>query len=101
MRESTIENHLKLVAAACGMRAYKWVSPGLRGVPDQIVLASIPHEHQALVARYIRLIELKAPGKEARGQQVLRHTELRALGFTVHDSVDSKQLAAQIIGSMG
>ena len=101
MKETEIENHLKDVAMACGMRAYKWVSPGLRGVPDQIVLASIPEEHRALVSRYVRFAELKSPGKEARGQQVLRHAELHALGFTVHASVDSKQLAAQIIKGMG
>lgn len=101
MRESVIENHLKDVARVCGMRSFKWVCPGLRGVPDQIVLASIPEEHRAIVARYVRFVELKAPGKEARGQQELRHAELRALGFMVHGSVDSKQQAAKIIGSMG
>lgn len=100
MRENEIEHHLKLVAEACGMRSYKWVSPGLRGVPDQMILASIPQEHMALVARYVQFAELKAPGKEARGQQELRHAELRALGFMVL-VVDSKQQAAQIIGSMG
>ena len=100
MRENLIEQHMKTIAEVCGMRSYKWVSPGLRGVPDQIVLASVPAEHQALVARYVRLVEVKAPGKEARGLQELRHKELRALGFTVH-VVDSKQQAALIIGSMG
>lgn len=100
MKESVIETYLKLAAETFGMRSYKWASTGLRGVPDQILLAPIPPEHQALVARYIRYVETKAPGKEERGQQALRHAELRALGFVV-DVVDSKQQAAQTIASMG
>jgi hypothetical protein len=84
MRESQIETHLKRLALQAGGRSYKWVSPGLRGVPDQIVLLPVAPEHQAIVARYIRFVECKAPGEHARGQQELRHEELRALGFHAH-----------------
>lgn len=100
MRESVIENYLKDLAQSLGWRSYKWVSPGLRGVPDQIVLAYVPPEHRALVARYVRFAEVKAPGEKARGQQSVRHTELCTLGFAV-DVVDSKFDVRDLIEVMG
>jgi hypothetical protein len=60
----------------------------------------IPPEHQALVARYIRFVECKAPGKPARGQQTLRHQELRALGFHVH-TIDTLLGAEVFIRDIG
>lgn len=75
MREAAVEGHLKKsVQTKLGGLAWKFVSPGLRGVPDQIVL--LPGGRAVFV-------ELKAPGKDARTQQVKRHKELRALGFEV------------------
>ena len=38
MRESEIERHLAIVAKEMGGMAVKFVSPGLNGVPDRIVL---------------------------------------------------------------
>jgi hypothetical protein len=100
MRETVIENHLKDHTMVRGWRSYKWVCPSVRGVPDQIVLAAIPPEHRALIARYVRFVETKAPDEKARGQQALRHQELRDLGFAV-DVADSKHLADRILRSMG
>jgi hypothetical protein len=37
MREGLIERHLRKQVRKAGGRAYKWVSPGNRGVPDDIV----------------------------------------------------------------
>lgn len=99
MRESKIEQHLKDTAERLGLRTYKWVCPSVRGVPDQIVLAPILPEHQEIVAHYVRLVETKAPGKEARGQQVLRHKELRDLGFRV-EIVDNMLDAELLIRGM-
>lgn len=100
MRESTIENHLKDLAQVHGGRSYKWVCPGVRGVPDQIVLAKVPPQHRALIARYIRFVEVKATDKTARGQQGLRHAELQALGFHT-EVIDNKPDAERVIRSMG
>lgn len=100
MRESVIEQHLKDLAMLSGGRSYKWESPGLRGVPDQIVLAQIPPSDRHTVAKYLRFVETKAPGEQARGQQLLRHDELRILGFEVV-VIDSMLAAEQLIKDMG
>lgn len=100
MRESEIENHLKDQFQLRGWRSYKWVSPGLRGVPDQICLAYVPPQHRALIARYLRFVEVKAPGKIEEGQQNLRHEELRSLGYVV-EVIDSKFDARAIVEEMG
>ena len=74
MRESVVEKHLKRVVAMAGGRAFKWVSPGCRGVPDQIVL---------LPQGRVVFVELKAPGKHPTGQQQLRQAEIASMGFDV------------------
>ena len=58
-----------------GGLALKFVSPGLDGVPDRIVL--LPGGHMAFV-------ELKAPGKTMRPLQVRRKDQLEGLGFSVY-----------------
>ncbi len=75
MRESTVE--LKLVKAVklLGGLAPKFVSPGLDGVPDRLVL---------LPGGRIAFIELKAQGKTLRPLQVRRKRQLEALGFSVY-----------------
>ncbi len=75
MRESTVE--LKLVKAVklLGGLAPKFVSPGLDGVPDRLVL---------LPGGKIAFIELKAEGKKMRPLQVRRKRQLEALGFLVY-----------------
>jgi len=75
MRESTVEHRLVTeVKKNVGM-APKFVSPGLDGVPDRLVL--LPHGKLAFV-------ELKAPGRKPRPLQVRRKEQLRALGFSVY-----------------
>ena len=75
MREKTIEE--KLVKAVKNMDglAPKFISPGLDGVPDRLVL---------LPGGKLAFIELKAPGKELRPLQVRRKRQLEALGFLVY-----------------
>jgi len=53
----------------------KFVSPGLDGVPDRIVL--LPNKKMAFV-------EVKAPGKKLRPLQEKRRRQLEALGFPVY-----------------
>mgnify|MGYP001603998362 CR=1 FL=1 len=55
MRESGIEKRLKKEIEKIGGKALKFVSPGVIGVPDRIVL--LPHGK-------IIFVELKAPGKK-------------------------------------
>lgn len=75
MRESLIENRLKLEVKKRGGLALKFVSPGMAGVPDRIVL--IP-DGQATFA------ETKAPGKRMKPIQLKRKAELEGLGFKVY-----------------
>ena len=75
MRESTVEHRLVTEVKKHGGMAPKFVSPGLDGVPDRLVL--LPHGKLAFV-------ELKAPGRKLRPLQVRRKEQLRALGFSVY-----------------
>ena len=58
MLESVIESRLRQEAKKRGGMALKFVSPGMNGVPDRIVL--MPGGKMAFV-------ELKAPGESAEG----------------------------------
>ena len=65
--------------------ALKFVSPGMAGIPDRLVL---------LPKGRIYFVELKAPGKALRPLQVKRKRQLEALGFKVYviDSYEKIQL---------
>ncbi|AMH01838.1 VRR-NUC domain-containing protein [Serratia liquefaciens] len=82
VRESSIENNLVKQVKAAGGAAYKFTSPGRRGVPDRLVL--LPGGRAVFV-------ECKAPGERPRPDQVREHNRLRALGFDVV-VLDSKNL---------
>lgn len=75
MRENVIERQLAMAVKKMGGMAVKFVSPGLDGVPDRIVL---------LPDRKIAFVELKAPGKKPRTLQEKRRRQLEALGFPVY-----------------
>lgn len=75
MRESTVERKLVTEAKKRGGFALKFVSPGLDGVPDRLVL---------FPGGRVAFVELKAPGKKMRPLQVRRAEQLRALGFRVY-----------------
>lgn len=75
MREKTVETKLVKAVRAIGGLAPKFVSPGLDGVPDRLVL---------LPGGRIAFIELKAEGKTLRPLQVRRKKQLEALGFSVY-----------------
>ena len=81
MREKEIEQKLVKAVRAAGGMCPKLVSPGTNGMPDRLVL--MPDGH-------IAFVEVKAPGKVPRPLQVVRHRQLRALGFRVYviDSVE-------------
>lgn len=81
MREKTIEEHLVKAVRLMGGLAPKFVSPGLDGVPDRLLL--LPDGRMAFA-------ELKAPGKQLRPLQKRRKRQLEMLGFRVFviDSTD-------------
>ncbi len=75
MREKSIEKKLVLAVKAKGGMAPKFISPGLDGMPDRIIL--LPGGRMAFV-------EVKAPGKVPRPLQMAIHNILRILGFNVY-----------------
>lgn len=64
-----------------GGLALKFVSPGMSGVPDRLIL---------LNDGTVAFIELKAPGKQMRPLQIKRKRQLEALGFLVY-CIDNKE----------
>ena len=87
MREVSVENKLRLEAKKRGGLAVKFVSPGLDGVPDRLVL--FPGGRLAFV-------EVKAPGKKMRPLQEKRAEQLRELGFLVY-CLDRKEMIGGIL----
>mgnify|MGYP001248370412 CR=1 FL=1 len=81
MREKTIERKLVQAVRDMGGIAPKFISPGLDGMPDRLIL--LPGGHMAFA-------EVKAPGKQLRPLQVRRKKQLESLGFQVYviDSPD-------------
>lgn len=75
MTEEYIEQKLVKAVKKRGGMALKFVSPGLDGVPDRIILLPMGR---------IAFVELKAPGKKMRPLQVRRKRQLEALGFLVY-----------------
>ena len=75
MREKTIEHKLKTAVGNRGGLALKFVSPGLDGVPDRLIL--LPGGHMAFA-------EVKAPGRRLRPLQVSQKRQLESLGFRVY-----------------
>ena len=74
MREKQIEQKLVRAVRAAGGLCPKFVSPGLAGMPDRLIL---------LPGGRFAFVEVKAPGEKPRALQLHRHAQLRALGFSV------------------
>ena len=81
MRERQIEQRLTQAVRKHQGLCPKWVSPGLDGVPDRIIL---------LPGGRIAFAELKAPGKPLRPLQQRRKVQLEALGFRVY-AIDNQE----------
>ena len=75
MREKETEAKLVKAVRKLGGLAPKFLSPGLDGVPDRLVL---------LPGGKIAFIELKAENRKMRPLQVRRKRQLEALGFSVY-----------------
>ena len=81
MLERDIEAYLRKEVLKLGGKAYKFKSPGTKGVPDRLVI---------LPGGISFFIETKRPGEKPRPDQVIQITKLRALGQTV-DVLDTKE----------
>lgn len=90
MREKEVERKLREEVKKKGGVALKFVSPGMSGVPDRIIL---------LPGGQICFVELKAPGKKPRPLQLSRHAMLRRLGFAVF-VVDSFEGIEEVLHEM-
>ena len=91
LMEKDIERKLVDAVKRRGGLAPKFVSPGLNGVPDRIVL---------LKNGRMAFVELKAPGQKMRKLQVRRKDQLERLGFRVYcvDNVEQIEIVLNKIG---
>ncbi|OLS01564.1 VRR-NUC domain-containing protein [Tissierella creatinophila] len=83
MQEKYIEKKLVAAVKDMGGIAPKFVSPGIDGMPDRIVL---------LPMGSIAFVECKATGKKMRPLQNKRKKQLEALGFLVYCLDDIEQI---------
>ena len=90
MREKETERKLVRAVKRVGGICPKFVSPGMDGMPDRTVL---------LPGGKIGFVEVKAPGRKPRILQVMRHRQLRNLGFPVL-IVDDPEQILDIIGEV-
>lgn len=74
-KESKFENELCKKARLKGFLTYKWVSPGVTGVPDRIFI----HKPTGIII----FVELKAQDGRLSGAQRRVHAELFSSGHTV------------------
>jgi hypothetical protein len=89
MREKEVEQYLIRRVREAGGLTRKFVSPGHRGVPDRIVI----------YMGHVNFVELKAPGKLLRADQVREHKKLRDAGALVW-TIDSKDRVDYFIENM-
>lgn len=87
MRERAIEEKLRVESQKRGGLSMKFVSSGLVGVPDRIVV---------LPQGRLGFVELKAPGEKPRKIQLRRMEQLRKLGFLVY-VLDDKEKIGEIL----
>ena len=86
-KESELERKLVQKVKASGGLALKFVSPGLAGMPDRLILIAFGK---------IGFVEVKAPKKKPRKLQKIRHEQLRKLGFNVYVLDEESQIGGII-----
>lgn len=87
MRESTIETYFRESVKKLHGMCIKIIPVSMRGLPDRLVL---------LPGGKILFVELKAPGKKPRPEQLRVHKLLRELGFAVA-VIDSKTAVKEVL----
>ena len=89
MTEKDLELMLVNEVKRRGGRAFKFISPGLNGVPDRLVL---------MLGGKLGFVEVKAPGKKMRPNQIKRKRQLESLGFLVYCLDDPRKIGGIIDG---
>lgn len=74
MKESELEQKFRQQVEKRGAKVLKFVSPGLAGVPDRMILTYGAKTYFA---------EIKRPGQHLRPLQVYRKKQLEELGYKV------------------
>ncbi len=87
MREKTVERKLVKAVRDSGGLALKFVSPGMAGVPDRLVL---------FTGGKAAFCEVKAPGEKPRPLQEHRIKQLQALGFRVYVVENEEQIGVMM-----
>ena len=87
MLEKYIEKKLIAAVKRIDGIAFKFTAPGINGVPDRLVL--LPNGK-------IAFVEIKAPGRKMRPQQVRRKRQLEELGFSVYCLDGIEQIGGMI-----
>ncbi|EOX9981359.1 VRR-NUC domain-containing protein [Listeria innocua] len=87
MQEKYIEQKLVVAVKSMEGMAPKFVSPGIDGMPDRIVLLPMGR---------IAFVECKATGKKMRPLQKKRKKQLEALGFLVYCLDDVEQIGGML-----
>jgi Holliday junction resolvase len=87
LKEGKLERALKRKVEKLGGKALKFVSPGMVGVPDRIIL---------MPKGKILFVEMKAPGEALSPIQDKRKRDLEALGFEVYKIDSNEQIEAFI-----
>ena len=88
--EKTLEKRLKNKVEKHGGKFLKFVSPGMAGVPDRILLYP---------SGGIIFVEMKDEGQNLKPLQVKRAEELRALGHDVR-CIDSRQAVDDLVNEV-
>lgn len=83
MKEKILERRLVLAVKKAGGVCPKFISPGLDGMPDRLIL---------LPGGRIAFAEVKRHGEKPRPLQAARHGMLRRLGFAVYVLDDEAQI---------
>lgn len=91
MQESGIEKYFTAQVKKLGGWAMKFISPGVSGVPDRVVL--LPNGR-------IFFAELTRPGGKARPLQLAVHRKIEKLGFDVY-VIDSKEQVREVLEKYG
>lgn len=90
MNEKLLERKLREAVKRAGGLALKWVSPGVTGVPDRIII---------LPGGKVKLVEVKSTGKKQSDRQVIMAGMLDKLGLTVA-VIDSQETLTEFLNGI-
>ena len=102
MLEKQLEHYFMRVMEMKNCLCWKFVSPGMAGVPDRIVIPPWGRVDRIVIPPWGRVIfvELKAPGKRLRKLQKVRREQLKAQNVDVW-VIDSKEKVDKFVQYYG